>query len=90
MIKAYWMFLNPTSLLLSCCVRVAVEVVLTKTTADVMWKDGRVERGIRSNDLIPIQHLDSHEFCPGDFVVDKRREFDFSSSQTFDFLLCCF
>uniref|UniRef100_A0A3Q2DQN8 (E3-independent) E2 ubiquitin-conjugating enzyme n=1 Tax=Cyprinodon variegatus TaxID=28743 RepID=A0A3Q2DQN8_CYPVA len=65
--------------------RVAVEVVLTKTTADVMWKDGRVERGIRSNDLIPIQHLDSHEFCPGDFVVDKRREFDFSSSLTFDF-----
>lgn len=53
---------------------VAVEVVSTKTTADVMWKDGRVEKGIRSNDLIPIQHLDSHEFCPGDFVVDKRRK----------------
>ncbi|KAG7485332.1 hypothetical protein JOB18_008191 [Solea senegalensis] len=52
--------------------RVAVEVVSTKTTADVMWKDGRVEKGIRSNNLIPIQHLDSHEFCPGDFVVDKR------------------
>uniref|UniRef100_A0A8C3B1L2 (E3-independent) E2 ubiquitin-conjugating enzyme n=1 Tax=Cyclopterus lumpus TaxID=8103 RepID=A0A8C3B1L2_CYCLU len=52
--------------------RVAVEVVSTKTTANVMWKDGRVETGIRSNDLIPIQHLDSHEFCPGDFVVDKR------------------
>ncbi|XP_034544272.1 (E3-independent) E2 ubiquitin-conjugating enzyme UBE2O isoform X2 [Notolabrus celidotus] len=52
--------------------RVAVEVVSTKTTADVMWKDGHVEKGFRSNDLIPIQHLDSHEFCPGDFVVDKR------------------
>lgn len=51
-----------------------MEVVSTKTTADVMWKDGRVEKGIRSNDLIPIQHLDSHEFCPGDFVVDKRRK----------------
>ncbi|KAJ0050603.1 hypothetical protein NL108_004988, partial [Boleophthalmus pectinirostris] len=54
--------------------RVAVEVVSTKTTADVMWKDGRVEKGIRSNDLIPIQHLDGHEFCPGDFVVDKRSQ----------------
>ncbi|XP_013886705.1 E2/E3 hybrid ubiquitin-protein ligase UBE2O isoform X2 [Austrofundulus limnaeus] len=54
--------------------RVAVEVVSTKTTADVMWKDGRVEKGIRSNDVIPVQHLDSHEFCPGDFVVDKRPE----------------
>lgn len=51
-----------------------MEVVSTKTTADVMWKDGQVEKGIRSNDLIPIQHLDSHEFCPGDFVVDKRRK----------------
>ncbi|XP_029706072.1 (E3-independent) E2 ubiquitin-conjugating enzyme UBE2O [Takifugu rubripes] len=52
--------------------RVAVEVVSTKTTADVMWKDGRLERSIRSNSLIPVQHLDTHEFCPGDFVVDKR------------------
>uniref|UniRef100_A0A8C7MNE0 (E3-independent) E2 ubiquitin-conjugating enzyme n=1 Tax=Oncorhynchus kisutch TaxID=8019 RepID=A0A8C7MNE0_ONCKI len=52
--------------------RVAVEVVSTKTSADVLWKDGRMETLIRSNDLIPIQHLDNHEFCPGDFVVDKR------------------
>lgn len=55
--------------------RVAVEVVSTVTSADVMWKDGRFETGIRSNDLIPIQHLDNHEFCPGDYVVDKRRMF---------------
>ncbi|XP_062402170.1 (E3-independent) E2 ubiquitin-conjugating enzyme UBE2O [Sardina pilchardus] len=52
--------------------RVAVEVVSTVTSADVMWKDGRLETVIRSNDLIPIQHLDNHEFCPGDYVVDKR------------------
>ncbi|XP_015211747.1 (E3-independent) E2 ubiquitin-conjugating enzyme UBE2O isoform X2 [Lepisosteus oculatus] len=52
--------------------RVAVEVVSTKTSADVMWKDGTVETNVRSNDLIPIQHLDNYEFCPGDFVVDKR------------------
>ncbi|CAG10780.1 unnamed protein product, partial [Tetraodon nigroviridis] len=51
---------------------VAVEVVSTKTTADVMWKDGHLEKNIRSNDLIPIQHIDTHEFCPGDLVVDKR------------------
>ncbi|CAB1344907.1 unnamed protein product [Coregonus sp. 'balchen'] len=44
--------------------RVAVEVVSTKTSADVLWKDGRMETLIRSNDLIPIQHLDNHEFCP--------------------------
>ncbi|KAJ3614259.1 hypothetical protein NHX12_017833 [Muraenolepis orangiensis] len=52
--------------------RVAVEVVYTNTRADVLWKDGQLERGIRSNDLYPVQHLDGHEFCPGDFVVDKR------------------
>uniref|UniRef100_A0A8C7CP98 (E3-independent) E2 ubiquitin-conjugating enzyme n=1 Tax=Oncorhynchus kisutch TaxID=8019 RepID=A0A8C7CP98_ONCKI len=56
--------------------RVAVEVVSTKTSADVLWKDGRMETLIRSNDLIPIQHLDNHEFCPGDFVVDKRSPTD--------------
>ncbi|XP_073419273.1 (E3-independent) E2 ubiquitin-conjugating enzyme [Dendrobates tinctorius] len=52
--------------------RVAVEVITTVTTADVMWQDGSVETNIRSNELIPIQHLDNNEFCPGDFVVDKR------------------
>ncbi|XP_075701194.1 (E3-independent) E2 ubiquitin-conjugating enzyme [Rhinoderma darwinii] len=52
--------------------RVAVEVITTVTTADVMWQDGTVETNIRSNELIPIQHLDHNEFCPGDFIVDKR------------------
>ncbi|XP_066560373.1 ubiquitin-conjugating enzyme E2O [Amia ocellicauda] len=52
--------------------RVAVEIVSTKTSADVMWKDGTIETNIRSNELLPIQHLDNYEFCPGDFVVDKR------------------
>uniref|UniRef100_A0A8C5ASF8 UBC core domain-containing protein n=1 Tax=Gadus morhua TaxID=8049 RepID=A0A8C5ASF8_GADMO len=52
--------------------RVAVELISTKTRADVMWKDGSVELGILANDIIPIQHLDSHEFCTGDFVVDTR------------------
>uniref|UniRef100_A0A8C5R8V8 (E3-independent) E2 ubiquitin-conjugating enzyme n=1 Tax=Leptobrachium leishanense TaxID=445787 RepID=A0A8C5R8V8_9ANUR len=52
--------------------RVAVEVITTMTTADVMWQDGTVETNLRSNELLPIQHLDNNEFCPGDFVVDKR------------------
>lgn len=60
----------PDSLVLSC--RVAVEVVTTMTSADVMWQDGSVECNIRSNDLFPVHHLDNNEFCPGDFVVDKR------------------
>lgn len=76
----------------------AVEVVSTKTTADVMWKDGCLERSIRSNSLIPVQHLDTHEFCPGDFVVDKRRKnpWNLVTSSvcfipaTFQFLSKCF
>lgn len=55
-----------------CVPRVAVEVVTTMTSADVMWQDGTVETNIRSNELIPVHHLDNNEFCPGDFVVDKR------------------
>lgn len=55
-----------------CAPRVAVEVVTTMTSADVMWQDGTVETNIRSNELIPVHHLDNNEFCPGDFVVDKR------------------
>uniref|UniRef100_A0A8V1ANM1 (E3-independent) E2 ubiquitin-conjugating enzyme n=1 Tax=Gallus gallus TaxID=9031 RepID=A0A8V1ANM1_CHICK len=54
--------------------RVAVEVVTTMTSADVMWQDGTVETNIRSNELIPVHHLDNNEFCPGDFVVDKRAQ----------------
>ncbi|XP_066470602.1 (E3-independent) E2 ubiquitin-conjugating enzyme isoform X2 [Tiliqua scincoides] len=54
--------------------RVAVEVVTTMTSADVMWQDGTVERNIRSNELFPVHHLDNNEFCPGDFVVDKRAQ----------------
>lgn len=42
------------------------------TSADVMWQDGMVEKNIRSNELFPVHHLDNNEFCPGDFVVDKR------------------
>lgn len=49
-----------------------MEVVTTMTSADVMWQDGTVETNIRSNELIPVHHLDNNEFCPGDFVVDKR------------------
>lgn len=59
-----------SSLVLPC--RVAVEVVTTMTSADVMWQDGSVECNVRSNDLFPVHHLDNNEFCPGDFVVDKR------------------
>lgn len=65
-------FVRPGWRVAPCTRRVAVEVVTTMTSADVMWQDGSVECNIRSNDLFPVHHLDNNEFCPGDFVVDKR------------------
>ncbi|XP_066291584.1 (E3-independent) E2 ubiquitin-conjugating enzyme UBE2O-like [Branchiostoma lanceolatum] len=51
---------------------VPVEVVNVSTQVDVMWQDSTIEHGIPANELAPIQHCDEHEFCPGDFIVDKR------------------
>ncbi len=52
---------------------VAVEILRTSTVADVMWQDGRLERGIPSTDLFPIHHLDDQEFFCGDFVVKTEK-----------------
>ncbi|XP_041072899.1 (E3-independent) E2 ubiquitin-conjugating enzyme UBE2O isoform X2 [Carcharodon carcharias] len=54
--------------------RIAVEILKTSTSVDVMWQDGTVEKNIRSNDLLPVHHVDNNEFCPGDFVLDKRAQ----------------
>ncbi|XP_067859879.1 (E3-independent) E2 ubiquitin-conjugating enzyme UBE2O isoform X1 [Heptranchias perlo] len=54
--------------------RIAVEILKTGTSVDVMWQDGTVEKNIRSNDLLPVHHVDNNEFCPGDFVLDKRAQ----------------
>ncbi|XP_072340007.1 (E3-independent) E2 ubiquitin-conjugating enzyme isoform X3 [Scyliorhinus torazame] len=54
--------------------RIAVEILKTSTSVDVMWQDGTVEKDIRSNDLLPVHHVDNNEFCPGDFVLDKRAQ----------------
>uniref|UniRef100_A0A8C4Q8D1 Ubiquitin conjugating enzyme E2 O n=1 Tax=Eptatretus burgeri TaxID=7764 RepID=A0A8C4Q8D1_EPTBU len=50
----------------------AVEVVHTKTFVDVMWQDGSIAHNVRSNDLGILVHVDEYEYCPGDFVLDKR------------------
>ena len=40
-----------------------------------MWQDGRVESGLSSSELYPVQHLDDHEFFPGDFVIESKEGF---------------
>ena len=41
----------------------------------MVWQDGTVETAVPSTDLYPIQHLDEHEFFPGDFVVESKDGF---------------
>ena len=52
--------------------RVCVEITSTKTTADIVWQDGRLETNIDTLDLIAIYHIDDHQFLPGYIVNDKR------------------
>ncbi len=54
--------------------RVCVEIIKTKTKADVMWQDGRLEKNVDTLDLFAIYHIDDHQFLPGYIVNDKRGE----------------
>ncbi len=54
--------------------RLAVEVLRTRSEAEVIWQDGTVEKGISSTELFPIHHLDDQEFFCGDFVVRSDKD----------------
>ena len=54
--------------------RVCVEITNTKTRADIVWQDGRLETNIDTLDLVAIYHIDDHQFLPGYIVNDKRGE----------------
>uniref|UniRef100_A0A0E0DM65 UBC core domain-containing protein n=1 Tax=Oryza meridionalis TaxID=40149 RepID=A0A0E0DM65_9ORYZ len=41
----------------------------TRTTADVLWQDGTLRRGVPSLELVPFDILNDHEFFPGQHVV---------------------
>lgn len=58
--------------------KVAAEIIATETSTTVMWQDGSIEENIPSNLLYPVQHVDSHEFFPGDFVVENKDDFIFT------------
>ena len=55
--------------------RLVTETLSTCSEVDVMWQDGTEEAGIPSTELYPIQHLDDHEFFPGDFVTETKEGF---------------
>ena len=52
--------------------KVCVEVIRTRSSADVQWQDGTVEKGVSTLDLIPSYDIDEYQFFPGVFVADKR------------------
>ncbi len=43
---------------------------MTTTAVDVRWQDGRQEAGVPARDLVPVAHLDEHDFFVGDLVED--------------------
>lgn len=46
-----------------------IEIISTRSKANVVWQDGSIENEISSVNLYPIHHLDDQEFFPGDFVI---------------------
>ena len=38
--------------------KLVTETVSTRSEADIVWQDGRVETSVPSADLYPVQHLD--------------------------------
>jgi len=55
--------------------RVVTETLSTQSEVEVMWQDGRIESGLSSSELYPVQHIDDHEFFPGDFVIESKDGF---------------
>ncbi|KAL8511474.1 hypothetical protein ACS0TY_018030 [Phlomoides rotata] len=46
-------------------------IVKTKTKIDVQWQDGSQSLGIDSHLLFPVNIVDTHEFWPDSFVLEK-------------------
>src|SRR5690606_37086678 len=49
-------------------------IVSTRSTCDVLWQDGRTERGIPSVELIPMKEVMEGDFMPDDYVLDNTLE----------------
>lgn len=46
-------------------------IVKTKTKFDVVWQDGSCSVGLDSQALLPVNVVNSHEFWPDQFVLEK-------------------
>ncbi|PON89955.1 Ubiquitin-fold modifier-conjugating enzyme [Trema orientale] len=52
----------------------AVLIVNTRTKVDVAWQDGRIEHGLSSTNLIPIDSPGDHDFVAEQYVVEKASD----------------
>ena len=55
-------------------------VMGSHTVADVVWQDGRREGGVAASTLLPITHLDDHDFWPDDLVLERPLDDDDAGS----------
>ncbi|KAL9265212.1 putative ubiquitin-conjugating enzyme E2 23 [Drosera capensis] len=46
-------------------------IISTRTKVDVAWQDGKLEQGLKSTDLIPIESPGDHDFVGEQYVVEK-------------------
>ncbi|PHT97857.1 putative ubiquitin-conjugating enzyme E2 23 [Capsicum chinense] len=52
----------------------ALLIVNTRTSVDVAWQDGKIERNLESTSLIPIESPGDHEFVAEQYVVEKAAD----------------
>ncbi|XWS67724.1 hypothetical protein CRYUN_Cryun04dG0030000 [Craigia yunnanensis] len=52
----------------------ALLIVNSRTSVDVAWQDGTVERGVDATTLIPIETPGDHEFVAEQYVVEKASD----------------
>ncbi|XVE48836.1 hypothetical protein DITRI_Ditri01bG0034300 [Diplodiscus trichospermus] len=52
----------------------ALLIVNSRTSVDVAWQDGTVERGMDATTLIPVETPGDHEFVPEQYVVEKASD----------------
>ncbi|XP_015062334.1 probable ubiquitin-conjugating enzyme E2 23 [Solanum pennellii] len=52
----------------------ALLIVNTRTSVDVAWQDGKIEGGLESTSLIPIESPGDHEFVAEQYVVEKAAD----------------
>ncbi|GAB2291926.1 Probable ubiquitin-conjugating enzyme E2 23 [Dionaea muscipula] len=59
----------------------AFMIIHTRTTVDVAWQDGTIERGLNSTSLIPIESPGDHDFVAEEYVIEKGADESDDSSE---------